>query len=159
MRGSIRKRGKESWELKWDAGTVNGKRDTRYATVRGTYKDAQRELTRLLNETDQGTLPDPTRVTVGGYLEVWLATAHGLSAKTKERYAELIDRQIVPHLGAIKLQKLKPEEVQRWHTKLLSGGLSARTIGHSHRVLSLALCDEERQPGSQCRGNSQAACC
>jgi hypothetical protein len=47
MRGSIRRRGKASWELKFDVASSDGKRKTRYATVRGARQDAQRELARL----------------------------------------------------------------------------------------------------------------
>jgi integrase len=139
MRGNITKRSKNSWQLKFDAGRENGKRNTRYANVRGTYKDAQRELTKLLNAADQGTLPDPTRATVSEYLRTWLAGPLGLSPKTLERYQELGERQIIPHLGSSKLQKLKPEHVQQWHGALMGEGLSARTVGHAHRLLRLML--------------------
>ena len=65
MRGTIRKRGANSWEIKIELERINGKRHRRYVTVKGTYKDAQKELTRLLSSADDGTLPDPTRMTVG----------------------------------------------------------------------------------------------
>lgn len=55
-RGCITKRGATSWQIKFDVGRIDGKRSIRYATVRGTYKDAQKELTRLLNAADDGTL-------------------------------------------------------------------------------------------------------
>ena len=71
MRGSIRKRGKSSWRLIFDV-PGDGKRKQRTVTVRGSYKDAQKELTRLLGAADAGTLPDPTRQTVGEYLTAWL---------------------------------------------------------------------------------------
>ena len=45
MRGNITRRGKLSWQIKFDAPALDGKRQQRYATVRGTYKDAQKELT------------------------------------------------------------------------------------------------------------------
>ena len=48
MRGTITKRGKNSWQVKYDLPRDQGDRRQRYATVTGTYKDAQRELTRLL---------------------------------------------------------------------------------------------------------------
>ena len=54
MRGSIIRRGKDSWLLKFDKGTVDGKRKFHYATVRGTRQDAQRELTRLLARPTRG---------------------------------------------------------------------------------------------------------
>ncbi len=136
MRGNITKRGKFSWQLKFDVGTINGKRQTRYATVRGTYKDSQRKLTELLSAVDTNTLPEPTAMTVGQYIQAWLRTAHDQSPKTLERYGELADRQIIPHLGATKLQKLKPEHIQAWHRTLLDSGLAPRTVGHAHRVVS-----------------------
>jgi hypothetical protein len=57
MRGNITRRGKNSWQLKFDVPSINGKRQQRYATVRGTFKDAQKELTRLLGEADANRTP------------------------------------------------------------------------------------------------------
>jgi len=139
MRGNITRRGKNSWQLKFDVPAMDGKRQQRYATVRGSYQDAQRELTRLLSAADSGTLPDPSNATVAEYLRSWLSSAHEQSPKTLERYHELAERQVIPHLGGIKLQKLKPETIRQWHTTLLSAGLSARTVGHAHRLLRLVL--------------------
>jgi len=138
-RGNITKRGKNSWQLKFDVPGVEGRRQQRYATVRGSYQDAQRKLTRLLSAADSGTLPDPSNATVGEYLRSWLASAHEQSPKTLERYRELADRQITPHLGAVKLQKLKPEAIRAWHHTLLDTGLSARTVGRAHRLLRIVL--------------------
>lgn len=113
----------------------------RHAAITALFqvKDAQRELTRLLSARDSDTLPEPTRMTVGAYVLQWLDSTHKQSPKTLERYRELAERQIIPHLGATKLQRLKPEQVQQWHGTLLTGGLSARTVGHAHRVLHLVL--------------------
>jgi len=139
MRGNITKRGKISWQLKFDAPALDGKRQQRYATVRGTRQDAQKELTRLLAASDTGTLPDPSNATLAEYVEGWLASAHEQSPKTLERYRELAKGQIVPHLGAHKLQRLKPEHVQQWHGVLVGLGLAPRTVGHAHRLLRLVL--------------------
>jgi integrase len=139
MRGNIRKRGGTSWLLQIEGERVNGKRHRRFITVRGTYKEAQKELARLLVGADDGTLPDPTRITVGDYLRAYLDNALSLSPKTLERYRELADRQVIPHLGDVKLQKLRPEMIEQWHAALLVTGLAPRTVGHAHRVLSSAL--------------------
>jgi len=70
---------------------------------------------------------------------------HGLAGKTAERYLQLIEAQIIPYLGAIVLQKLKPAHIADWHDKLVGSGgkdgrpLSARTVSHAHRVLHRAL--------------------
>jgi integrase len=66
------------------------------------------------------------------------------SPRTAQRYRELCDNQIAPHLGEKPVQKLKPLDIEAWHTALRQTGISARTIGHAHRVLSKALRDAER---------------
>jgi integrase len=147
MRGNITRRGKSSWRLKFDRGNdpVTGKRQTHVVNVRGKRQDAQRELTRLLSEADKGTLVEPSNVTLAECLRTWLEGAHGLSPKTVERYRQLAEQQIIPHLGAVVLQKLKPVQVQDWHGIIAGAGgkdgrpLSARTVGHAHRVLHRAL--------------------
>jgi hypothetical protein len=68
---------------------INGKRNRRFVTVKGSYKDAQKELTRLLNAVDAGSLPDVTNMTVAEYVATYLDGAHGLAPKTLERYREL----------------------------------------------------------------------
>ena len=152
MRGSITRRGQNSWRLKFDLGgrdPKNGKRLTRFVTVRGNKKEAQAELARLLTALDAGTLVEPSKTTVASYMRSWVKTAAALTLapKTAERYAQLIENQIVPHLGVLALQKLKPIHIADWHAKLLKGGgheggpLKARTVGHAFRVLHKGLED------------------
>jgi integrase len=147
MRGNITRRGKASWRIKFDVGTdpITGKRLTRLVTVRGKRQDAERELTRLLNEADKGTLVDPTKMTVAEYLRTWLDGAHGLSPTTTDRYRDVIERQTIPIIGRIELQRLKPIHIRDWLSGMFKSGgrngrpLSARTVGHAHRLLRGAL--------------------
>ncbi len=86
-RGSIRRRGKHSWQIRFDDGVdAAGRRKTRSFHVKGRRQDAQRELTRLMAATDAGTLPEPSKATVAEYLREWLDGPHELSPKTAERY-------------------------------------------------------------------------
>ena len=66
MRGSIQQSGPSSWRIQIELTRVGDKRKRRVVRIQGTRKDAQRELTRLLSAADAGTLPDPTRQTIGG---------------------------------------------------------------------------------------------
>jgi integrase len=154
-RGSIQRRGKRSWRIRFEEGIdVAGRRKRHTVTFKGTRQDAQKELTRLLADADGGTLVEPSKATVAEYLRTWLGTgAEGdedsvregshkeLSPKTLERYRELAKLQIIPHLGAKVMQQLRPHEIGQWHTTLLKSGapLSARTVGHAHRVLRRAM--------------------
>lgn len=147
MRGNITRRGKSSWRLKFDLGTdpATGKRLVRTATVRGKRQDTEKELSRLVNAAHDGTLVEPSKITVADHLRSWLNGTHGLSGKTVERYRQLAEQQTIPHLGSVALQKLKPAHVADWHGTLLRTGgkdgrpLGPRTVGHAHRVLHRAL--------------------
>src|SRR5262245_34752184 len=94
--GNITKRGKNSWQIKFDVTSPDGSRKTRSASAYGTRQDAQRELTRLLSERDKGMLADPTNATVAEYLRAWLDSATKQSPKTLERYSQLTEKQIIP---------------------------------------------------------------
>lgn len=139
MRGNIQRRSPGSFLIRFEGERINGRRKQRCVTVKGSYKDAQRELARLLAAADAGTLTDPSKETVAVYLRNWLDTTLSLSPKTLERYRELAEIQIIPHLGDVKLQKLTPERLEQWHSTLIEEGLAPRTVGHAHRVLSRVL--------------------
>jgi len=156
MRGHIRRRGENSWELKYDVAGEDGSRRTVYKSFKGAKRQAQAELTRLLAQAGEGNHVDPTRLTVGEHVrarfEHW-KLAKIISPMTAQRYGELIENNIVPYLGARQLQRLNTLDIETWHAALRAhgrkgrtgyadkseGGLSARTIGHAHRILSKAL--------------------
>src|SRR5262245_1979727 len=120
-RGSIQQRGRNSWRIRFDVPNDLGKREQRNVTFRGTKKEAQQELTRLLALAGQGLLADPSTVTVAEHVRGWSERAR-ISPLTRERYALLCEHQIVPHLGQVRLQKLRPAMVENWHHTLLEKG-------------------------------------
>jgi integrase len=143
MKGHIRQRGKTSWELKFDAGSdpITGKRKTRYASFKGTKRDAQIELARLIAEYAAGASVDPSKITVSEFLDKWdcdFAALH-VSPKTRERYRQLVKNQITSNVGQVQLQKLRPVHLADLYAKLLKADLSPRTVGHVHRLLHRAL--------------------
>jgi integrase len=74
--------------------------------------------------------------------ETWAATQ--VSAKTLERYKELIAHHVRPHLGGVQIQKLKTVNFAELYGRLQrakpeGAGLAARTVGHVHRVVRRAL--------------------
>ena len=149
MTGHIRRRGAKSWELKFDAGAdpLTGKRITKYRSFRGSKRDAQIELARLVAGTADGTTLDPSKTTTAQFLDRWESwAATQVSRKTLERYSELIRHHVRPHLGAARIQKLKPINFAELYGKLqlakpVGAGLSARTIGHVHRLMHRVMSD------------------
>lgn len=148
MRGSIQKRTKGSWRLVFDLERDStGRRRQKAVTFRGTKRDAEAELNRILAEIKNGGFVDPGNVTVADYLDQWLNhVSTKTAAKTHERYAEIVRLGLAPHLGTIKLAKLRPLDIQGLYAEALksgrmrrTGGLSARSVLHYHRILSQAL--------------------
>lgn len=146
--GNIERRDANSWRIKFEVGPrdpLTGKRRTKRETVQGSRRDAQRRLTQRLSEIDNGTFLDPTRRIVAEHLNQWLACLDHLAHKTRARYRALAEQQIIPHLGSIALQRLRPADLIGWHKTLLARGgqdgrpLSAPTVGHAQRVLHTAL--------------------
>lgn len=148
--GTITRRGKASWRIKYDLprDPVTGERRIAYATVKGKRADAEKELRRRLHAIDKGVHVDPTNVTLSEYLDDWLemAAPKTVGPKALERHRSLVEHQIKPHLGMVQIQKLRPADVARWlqtlgETKALRGDkmLSPRTIRHAHGVLRTAL--------------------
>ena len=122
-RGTIRARGAiTSRSVSISGSSTASVKDGR-SHSRATYKAAQKEMSRLLAAADEGTLQDPSTVTVAEYVRGFLDSSVTQSPKTLERYSELAERQVVPHLGAVKLQRLRPEHLERWHSELLESGL------------------------------------
>lgn len=143
--GNITRRGKSSWRIKIEReGDTPGKRRYYTETVKGRRQDAQKRLTELLGQTDAGTLVERSAVTVAEHVRAWIDTAE-IQPKTRERYRQLCEQQIVPHLGSTLLQKLRPAAIEAWHATLLEKGgkdgapLAPRTVGHAHRVLHVAI--------------------
>lgn len=132
--GGIDARGADRWRLRW---RVDGRRFTK--SFHGPISEARKELRRLIKSVDDGQHVAPDKITIADYLRDWLDADPGISPKTRERCRQLAERQIVPHLGTIALQKLRPAQVSAWHADLLKTGLAARTVGHAHRVLHRGL--------------------
>jgi len=149
MTGHIRRRGANSWEIKFDVGTdpLTGRRRTRYATFKGTKRAAEVELARLVAQHAAGEGVDPTKATLRDFLDRWERdwAATNVSPKTLERYKQLLRLYVDPYMGAFRIQKLRAVHLNELYATLMrSGGsrsatLAPRTVGHVHRVLHRAL--------------------
>ena len=126
MRGHITKRGKNSYSVAVSLGkdATTGKYKYQWVSVKGTKKDAEKRLSELLHQLDNGTFIKPGKTTLGEYLEKWLEDYAwpNLAPRTAEGYESIVRCHLVPALGNIPLTQLKPEYLQRYYSeKLLDG--------------------------------------
>ena len=142
MNGSIRSRGKGTWELTVDLGRdANGKRRRKFVNVKGSKSKAQQTLRALLTSLDKGIPLETSKATVAKFLERWLTdyVETNTGPRTLEGYREKIQSYILPNFGGVSLVKLTPQHIQGLYSEMLGRGLSPRTVLHTHRILREAL--------------------
>lgn len=151
--GQLIERGDRTWLVRIYIGRDdNGKRKYHNKTIKGTKRDAQRYLSKVLREMDTGEFVEPSRQTVAEYLKEWLekAASTRLRPATLENYRYRIDKYIIPQLGDKRLSNLTPLDVQSLYTFMQAPkdapdpddrglGLSARSVRIVHNILHSAL--------------------
>jgi integrase len=96
----------------------------------------------------RGQFVHRNQMTVEGYLTTWLQ-AHALEVrpKTHEDYRSLLHRYVIPRIGKMRLQSVKPATLSTLYTTLRREGgangqaLSPRTVNYVHSVLRKAFND------------------
>jgi len=153
MKGHIRERSPGHWAIVLDIrDPETGKRRRKWHNFAGTKREAQVECARLIAELAGGSYVEPARTSVAEFLERWLAhVGPQISPRTRERYAEIIRKNIVPALGALRLTKVRPAQISDAYVKALTagrrdgrGGLSPGTVVYMHRLLKHALAQAVR---------------
>src|SRR5262249_12112755 len=98
-------------------------------------------LRKLQVKADAGRLRDTESLTVADYLAAWLEnTVKGkVRESTADRYKLVVDKQIVPHLGTVRLEKLTPTLVEQFYGDLERAGESPRARQMAGTVLQGAL--------------------
>ena len=141
-----------------EQGRLIGKRRQRKAQGFATKAAAQDALNELQVEKKAGTHIDPSRVTLGEYLDLWYAdaAAHGWEGSTRTEYGVSIRRHLKPYLGTVRLQALTSMQIRAhlaWlgeHGKIrrnrdgevtYQGPLSPKTVQNVFIVLRAAFND------------------
>ncbi len=141
--GSIFQRQDGRWVGTVDLGFTGGKR-RRKSAYGSTKREVQVKLA-AAKRTADANLPQPSeRLTVGAYLQQWLADiGQRVRPHTAAWYAQQVRLHITPDLGKRPLARLSAAEVQTLYTRKLET-LAPLSVGHLHRILHKALQDALR---------------
>lgn len=162
-RGTVTRRGLNKWLVRVYAG-LDGAGKRRYSAkmIRGTYRQADQELTRMLSELDRGTFVAPAKESLREYLtgyrtdteeaeqssrdakkgsaKGWLNTTVRLrvSTKTLKGYRDSMRLYVLPAMGQRRLDTIQPQDVQAMYSDMIRRGLSPRSVRLAHTVLKNA---------------------
>jgi integrase len=150
MPGSIQRRGSSAWIVVVDHGRdpATGKRRQVRRSLKGTKRDAEQLLVRLLHDRDHGITQPVEHLTVRDYLvDRYLphVQAHR-EARTYLTARDICVKHLIPALGNLRLAKLRAADIQAYYDRKLTsgrldgrGGLSAASVQRHHQVLHAAL--------------------
>lgn len=146
MRGHLMERRPGVWRLVVSNGfDPSGKRRQVVRTVKGKRRDAERELTRLLRDLDDGRLADGRQTLARFLSEEWLPEVSAMSKRgqalaptTRQRYSDSV-RHVSSVIGSVRLTDLRAKHVEKLRDALITDALAAETVSGIMRVLSQAL--------------------
>jgi integrase len=167
--GSIRERfkvdkktGKKvsiGWEARYTVGVDANGKQIRKSIYGKTSDDVKKALRKVLTDLDNGTYVEPTKMTLGSWLDTWFKeyVTNSVKPSTRVSYDLYINKHIKPNLGHLQLKDVRPEAIQKFYNeKLVSGridkcknekgelvtrpgGLNPKTIKNMHNMLHEAL--------------------
>ena len=147
--GSLTERGPNTWLIRYRA---NGARVN--VTFHGTRLEAQKELRRLLKSVDDREHVAPSRLTLSSWVKDWIKLLNrgetggrrGLvSARTSERYEELLASYVLPTIGERAVQQLTTRAIDDVYIAMEESGLSSSTVRHVHVALRACLATAVRK--------------
>jgi len=143
--GTIMQRADGRWMARVDIGRGADGRRQRKAIYGATRAEVGRQLNGLLRRSSGGELLTTTTPTLKAWLNDWFATHRDdWRPGTQRIYRHAIDGWIVPALGLVRLDSLKPIAVQRWINHVTEDG-ARRMVTTAHIVLRSSLTWAMRQ--------------
>lgn len=148
---NIRERQKGVWQLTWETGRdTAGKRQRRRETLHGNKHAAEKRWREVQQQLETGWGLAQTGELTADWLRYWLreVKSHVVRQRTRDSYALIIDRYLIPTLGPIRLDQLRPDHIQaavrHWAAQPKANGqrrdtLSPTTILHTLTLLKSAL--------------------
>ncbi|PZM91470.1 MAG: integrase [Actinobacteria bacterium] len=123
---------------------ADGRLDRRHRSGK-TEAEVRRKLRELLREVEAGRKPRVGRVpTVEQWFAVWLTDiaprgATALARRTLDDYWSRCRNWIFPYLGAIRLDALEPEDLDRLYAAMYAAGSSEGHVLKTHAVIRRGL--------------------
>jgi integrase len=140
MRGSMHEVGEGHWRLRVFAGRENGKPRHISRYFRGTKRQAQGALAKLVTEVEQQQVTFAGAGKLDDLLDRWLEyITPNRAPYTIDEYRRLIYKTIKPALGNVRLDRLSARQLDAFYRSLQEKGLSGSSIHQHHSILHASL--------------------
>jgi integrase len=138
-----------SWAFRIDLAAAGAQRQQRRGSGYKTKAAALAAIAELQVARAAGTHVEPSKMTVAGFLEQWVAGVK-VRASTRTSYEAAVRVHSAPRIGKIPLQQLTRNHVKALYAELAEsgrargrsgGGLSEKTVHNVHLALRKAFAD------------------
>ena len=144
--GSIRIKKTKDGELRYqitvDGGRdpLTGKRNRVFRNVKGSKRDANAVMHRLIAEMEQGKVVKKSNKTVAEWIEEWLSLyLPNIEETTRVGYKTKIKCYIIPAIGHIQIGSLRAEHVQKMVNDMMARNLSPKNIRDAYNNINAAM--------------------
>lgn len=133
-------------------GTVNvevGGRRRRVYIYGRTEREVIKKLKAAVREKDEGTFALDDGLTVAAWMDAWLESRRKppkpLKPQTWNTYVSKNKNWIAPHLGSIRLSKLRAGHIEQLYETIRDSGRAEGTVRYVHAILTKSLKDAHRK--------------
>lgn len=141
LEGSVRQRG-DAWQVTISTGRGKDGRYHRQSFTCATEDEAHDKLLALNQEKRSGELAIERPGSLSEFLDDWLTgiIKPNRSARTHELYKMICENYLKQSpLATMKVERLRPQDVQSYYGSLLVKEVSVSMVHHVHRTLRVAL--------------------
>src|SRR5215207_7958140 len=134
--------GKPHWRVRvWVNDAATNRRKLQTVGIYPSKTEAQLEGARAVEQRQRGTLLQPTDMTVGQLLDVWLEQEMPKTVRpeNQEPYRIVVANHLKPALGSTRVQRLSVHAIEAFYGTLSDAGYSPSLIRKCHLRLSSAL--------------------
>lgn len=144
--GTVYRRANGLWAAQVYVNESDGRRVRRSISGR-SRREVENKMTELRQRSDAGRVIAPADLTLGAYLDEWLAqiVAVRVRPNTLAAYRYNAERYLIPDLGGQRLAALSARGLRLYFEGLRARGVGARTVKYVHTTLRAALEDAVRE--------------
>jgi integrase len=140
VKGSLQELGDGHWRLRVFAGREAGKVRQVSRNFKGTKRQAESALAKLVADVERQQVATIKVGTLGELVDQWLDDIDPhRSAYTMREYRRIVTKTIKPALGGMRIDKITGRHVDDFYRKLHQGGLSSSSVHQHHSVIHASL--------------------
>ncbi len=140
MKGSLQELGEGHWRLRVFAGREDGKLRQVSHNFKGTKRQAQSALAKLVVDVERQQVATGPVGTLGELVDRWLDDiAPHRSAYTVREYRRIVTKTIKPAIGGLRIDKITGQHLDAFYGSLHRKGLASSTVHQHHSVIHASL--------------------